>query len=82
MLTYLGKPYNPSDYVPENHTYWGVAGDWKKAVELTDQAYHIWDKTQYPLCDAWQTLKDNPSDKSEKWGAVEQVKKILSCTFY
>jgi hypothetical protein len=72
---------NVSEFIPFILGY-GHTGKWEKAVELSEQAYQIWDKTQYPLCDAWQALKDGSTDSSQKWGAIEQIQKVLSCTIY
>jgi len=54
---------------------------WKKAVELTGEAYQVWDKTQYPLCDAWQSIYTHAPESDSKSGALTQIEGILGCKF-
>ncbi len=71
---------NVSELIPFILGYAHV-GKWEKAVELSKQAYSIWDKTQYPLCDAWQTIRKDMPDSAFRQSALEEIKKILSCQF-
>jgi hypothetical protein len=54
---------------------------WEKAVELTHQAFQIWDKTQYPLCDAWQSIRNGTPDSQEKQIALQDIQETLNCEF-
>lgn len=55
--------------------------DWEKAVELSETAYQVWDKTQYPLCDAWNSLRLKTSGSESKQAALAEIANMLSCTF-
>jgi len=54
-------------------------GMWKRAVELSQQAYDIWDKTQYPLCDVWARIQAETTPGPEQAAAVKNVKDRLQC---
>ncbi len=69
---------NVSELLPFVEAY-AHTDDWEKAVNYSLQAYQIWDKTQYPLCDVWLRIlaTTEPSDKRQ--AAVEKIQKNLSC---
>lgn len=69
---------NVSELLPFIDGY-AHTGQWKKAVELTFQAYQIWDKMQFILCDAWDTIASAPLSP-EGQVAFSQVKTQLQCT--
>jgi tetratricopeptide (TPR) repeat protein len=70
---------NVSELIPFVMAY-AHTGRWKRAVELTNAAFEIWDKTQYPLCDAWQSILQNTPESEPKTEALAQAQKILSCS--
>lgn len=71
---------NISELIPFIMAY-AHTGRWKKAVELTAVSYQIWDKTQYPLCDAWQSIYTNSIDSEPKSASLARVEGILGCKF-
>ncbi len=71
---------NVSELIPFVMGYAHV-GKWAKAVELSMSAYQIWDKTQYPLCDAWQSLRGRDPRQRRKNRGVKQIQEVLSCQF-
>jgi hypothetical protein len=71
---------NVSELIPFIMGY-AHTGNWKKAVELSSTAYEIWDKTQYPLCDAWQSIRQNTPQSEPKQAALMKIQANLSCTF-
>jgi len=46
------------------------------------QAYEVWEKTQYPLCDAWQSILDETKESGEKQSASEEIQNLLGCKFH
>jgi tetratricopeptide (TPR) repeat protein len=54
-------------------------GKWKRAVDLSLQAYNIWDKTQYPLCDVWARIQAQTTASAQQQSAVQNVKESLKC---
>lgn len=71
---------NVSELIPFIMAY-AHTGNWSKAVDLTAQAYQVWDKTQYPLCDAWQSILTHAPASEAKSAARVQVKEMIDCTF-
>lgn len=60
-------------------------GKWDKAVKLSLDVYHTWDKMQYALCDLWlriaqSTAQDTGSKtQAERQAALQQIKDQLQC---
>jgi hypothetical protein len=71
---------NVSELLPFVEAY-AHNGEWKKAARYTLQAYEIWDKTQYPLCDVWQRILATTPPNEERQAAVDEVQKSLDCRF-
>jgi len=71
---------NVSELIPFAMAY-AHTGKWKKAVELSQNAYQIWDKTRYPFCDAWQNLSQETPDSQAKQDALEEIEQSLQCIF-
>jgi hypothetical protein len=71
---------NVSELIPFVMGY-AHTGKWEKAVKLSLDAYQIWDKTQYPLCDAWTSLRQNTSVDAAQQAAIQEIQDKLSCQF-
>ena len=71
---------NVSELIPFVIGY-AHSGKWEKAVQLSLEAYQIWDKTQYPLCDAWNSLRLNTTVSAAQQAAISQIQTELSCQF-
>ena len=71
---------NVSELIPFVMAY-AHTGKWEKAVELSQTAYQIWDKTQYPLCDAWLSLRAHTPDSIGRTNAYAEIQPILNCVF-
>jgi hypothetical protein len=71
---------NVSELIPFVQGY-AHTGNWEKAVKLSLDAYQIWDKTQYPLCDAWTSLLQTTSAGAAQQAAIQEIKDKLSCQF-
>jgi hypothetical protein len=71
---------NVSELIPFAMGY-AHTGKWEKAVELSLNAYQIWDKTQYPLCDAWQSIRLGTAESEAKQKALKEVQEVLTCVF-
>lgn len=69
---------NVSELLPFVEAY-AHTGDWEKAASLSLQAYEIWDKTQYPLCDVWLRILATTEAGAERQAAVEKIQKNLNC---
>ena len=54
---------------------------WEKAVKLSLDAYQIWDKTQYPLCDAWNSLLQTTRADTAQQAAIREIQDHLNCKF-
>jgi tetratricopeptide (TPR) repeat protein len=53
--------------------------EWKKAEGYSLQAYQIWDKTQYPLCDVWLRILATTPASEKRQAAFDEVQKTLNC---
>jgi hypothetical protein len=71
---------NVSELIPFVMGY-AHTGKWEKAVKLSMDAYQIWDKTQYPLCDAWSSIRQNTYVDAAQQAAIQQIQEQLSCQF-
>jgi len=71
---------NVSELIPFVIGY-AHSGNWEKAVQLSLDAYQIWDKTQYPLCDAWNSIHLNTTISAAQQAALAEIQKALSCQF-
>ena len=71
---------NVSELIPFVMGY-AHTGKWEKAVKLSLDAYQIWDKTQYPLCDAWASIRQNTSPDAAQQAALREIQNSLSCQF-
>jgi len=71
---------NVSELIPFMMGY-AHTGKWEKAVKLSLDAYQIWDKTQYPLCDAWASLRQNTHPDAAQQAAIQEIQDKLSCQF-
>jgi tetratricopeptide (TPR) repeat protein len=69
---------NVSELLPFVEAY-AHTGDWEKAVNYSLQAYQIWDKTQYPLCDVWRRILATTEPSDERQAAVGKIQKNLNC---
>ena len=69
---------NVSELIPFVMGY-AHTGQWEKAVDLSNDAYNIWDKTQYPLCDAWKLIVASTPDSNGKASSIEKIEKTLKC---
>jgi hypothetical protein len=71
---------NVSELIPFVLGY-AHTGKLEKAVKLSLDAYQIWDKTQYPLCDAWTSIKQTTSADAAQQTAIQEIQDKLSCQF-
>lgn len=71
---------NVSELIPFAMGY-AYTGNWEKAVQLSQKAYEIWDKTQYPLCDAWQEIRRNTATDAAQQAALAQIRNSIGCRF-
>jgi tetratricopeptide (TPR) repeat protein len=69
---------NVSELFPFVEAY-AHTGRWQKAVDLSLQAYRIWDKTQYPLCDVWARIQAQTPVGQAQMDAIQNVKESLEC---
>jgi len=71
---------NVSELIPFVMSY-AYTGKWEKAVKLSLDAYQIWNKTQYPLCDAWANIRQNTQSQAAQQAAIQEIQDQLSCKF-
>jgi hypothetical protein len=70
---------NVSELFPFIEAY-AHTGDWERAAELSVQAYSIWDKTQYPLCDVWTRIAAATEPTPDRQAAIQNIKESLQCS--
>lgn len=71
---------NVSELIPFVMGY-AHTGNWEKAVKLSLDAYQIWDKTQYPLCDAWASIRQDTRPEAAQQAAIQEIQDHLKCQF-
>jgi len=56
------------------------AGDWKQALQLSEEAYHVAPNHLGPLlCSLWNRINGDTADSPEKQEAMEEVQRQFNC---
>jgi hypothetical protein len=69
---------NVSELLPFIEAY-AHTDEWNKAKDYSLQAFQIWDKMQYPLCDVWLRILATTPDSEERQEAVNEIQDQLKC---
>ncbi|MBN1149194.1 MAG: hypothetical protein JXA78_18180 [Anaerolineales bacterium] len=54
-------------------------GRWQEAVDLSIEAYQIWENMRLPLCDTWALIQQSSAPDSEGQAAFEVLRETLQC---
>jgi tetratricopeptide (TPR) repeat protein len=69
---------NVSELIPFVEAY-AHTGQWVQATRLTSQAVQIWDKTRFPLCDAWRRIAATTPPGPGQKAAIDQINADFGC---
>jgi hypothetical protein len=54
-------------------------GEWQEALNLTEQAFHSWDKMNTPLCKLYAELHMDSAGETKDQGMINKAMELLNC---